>query len=451
MQKLNQFVEIQNDIYPQVVKELMNGYKKSNWIHLVFPRLPLNENDTHVFFHLQNSQEARAFMTHSILGVRLKECLNILLGIHNKTILNIFGSPDFLHFKSSMTLFAYINEDKNSIFHQILDKYYSGKMDLKTLQLLKEETEMPASSHVVWLDELQTNFNNHKKINELRVKIYKETQLILINGRYPLEQKNIIFEKPETTAQSVSLHLQPHLIHTISKNYSTQIFVINSNDKDQANLLKSVGCNPVIHQEVNRIFPRNESNEGEDSTEADLYRRSNIAPALFQFTADADIYQIDRNTEFSYPFPKDFIGGIYIPNITIFRGKEINGYKLLKNPFQFDIIATPRIENPEIEFIHGEWRFSSKSEDFILEKIRSVLRIAFLHQHDSIVFSIDNSEKKNYPSKHLSELYSQIFYEVEFKDVFKLIIFSITSSNTFSNEQVAIDNIYTNFYATFSQ
>ncbi|MCO5234228.1 MAG: DUF1810 family protein [Chitinophagales bacterium] len=451
MYKLNQFVDLQNDIYSQAVLELKNGYKKTNWIHLIFPRLILDKSDENIFFHLKNSQEARVFMAHSILGSRLKECLNILLNIENKTVLNIFGSPDFLHFKSSMTLFAMINEDENSIFHKILDKYYSGKMDIKTIQILKEETETPISGHLAWLQELQNNHNDYKKINELRITIYKDTQLISNNGKYQLEKKTIFFQKPEEIAKSVKYYLQAKKIQTLVKNYSTQIFVIPSNEIEQANILESTGCHPTIHVETNRIFPGNEANEGQESIEADLFRRSNITPALYQFTDDADIFQIERNPDFSYPFPKDFTGGIYSPNISIFRGKEINGYGLLKNPFMLDFIFTSHSENPEIELVQGEWRFSIKSKDIILEKIRTVLRIAFIHQHDSIIFGINHSERNSYPTKHLAELYGQVLFESEFKDVFKLIIFSIASPTIFQNSIKVLDGIYSDFYTTFYQ
>ncbi|HUH73819.1 MAG TPA: TIGR02452 family protein [Chitinophagales bacterium] len=447
MRKLTQFVDIQNDIYPQVLIELKNGYKSSNWIHNIFPRLAVDPKDQQVFFHLKNTHEAKAYQAHPVLGARLIECVQLLLKVQNKTILSILGSPDFLHFKSSMTLFATIS-DGHSIFHQILEKYFSGKMDTQTFQAIKEEAEQPASDHLIWLQEFNSQKSEPENIKELRTKIFKETIQISINSSYQTPQNTIIFETPKELARNVTFYEAPRAIQTFSNKYKTQIIVTESNCIDQAQILIAADCNPVIHIENNRIYPGNDALEGELSTEADVFRRSNIGAALYQFTDDAEIFQVKRDVQHSYPITKE-TGGIYVPYVSVFRGSEKNGYYLLNKNLKLDFVLVPAYENTENVNIHGDWRLQEKYVPFVKEKIRTILRIAFAHQHDSIILNAFGCDKFQYPPQHIAELFSEIIRECEFKNIFKMIVFAIEDSKKNKKEETSFDNLY-EFYTTFN-
>lgn len=447
MRKLTQFVDIQNDIYPQVLIELRNGYKSSNWIHNIFPRLALDQKDQQVFFHLKSTHEAKAFQAHPVLGARLNECLQILLNVQNKTILSILGSPDFLHFKSSMTLFAYLNKE-DSIFHQILQKYFSGKMDANTFQVIKDEAEQPASDHLMWLQEFHSIKSEPKDIKELRTKIFKETIQISINSSYQTSQNTIIFETPDEISKNVSFYDAPNKIQTFGNKYTTQIIVTESNSIDQAQILIAADCNPVIHIENNRVYPGNDALEGEVSIEADIFRRSNIGAALYQFTDDAEIFQVKRNNVHSYPISKDK-GGIYVPYVSVFRGSEKNGYCLLNKNLKLDFVLVPAYENTENYNIHGEWKLQEKHVPFVKEKIRSVLRMAFAHQHDCVIFNHFGGDKFDYPPKHTAEIFSEVLMELEFKNVFKIIVFAIEESKSNKSDFSPMGNLY-EYYTAFN-
>lgn len=447
MRKLTQFVDIQNDIYPQVLIELRNGYKSSNWIHNIFPRLALDQKDQQVFFHLKSTHEAKAYQAHPVLGARLTECVQLLLKVQNKTILSILGSPDFLHFKSSMTLFAHLNEE-GSAFHQILQKYFSGKMDVNTFQVIKEEAEQPTSDHLIWLQEFHSIKSEPKDIKDLRTKIFKETIQISINSSYQTSQNTIIFETPKDISSNVSFYEAPHKIQTFSNKYNTQIIVIESNSIDQAQVLIAADCNPVIHVDNNRIYPGNDALDGELSNEADIFRRSNIGAALYQFTDDAEIFQVRKNNVHSYPISKEK-GGIYVPYVSVFRGSEKNGYCLLNKNLKLDFILVPAYENTENYNIHGEWKLQEKYVPFIKEKIRSVLRMAFTHQHDCVIFNHFGGDKFDYPPKHMAEIFSEVLLEIEFKNVFKIIVFAIEESKNNKSDFSPIGNLY-EYYTTFN-
>lgn len=447
MRKLTQFVDIQNDIYPQVLIELKNGYKSSNWIHNIFPRLALDQKDQQVFFHLKSTHDAKSYQAHPVLGARLTECLQILLKIQHKTILSILGSPDFLHFKSSMTLFALISED-HSIFHQILEKYFSGKMDVHTVEVVKDEAEQPASDHLIWLQEFNSQTSETKDIKELRTKIFKETIQISINSSYQTPQNTIIFETPKELSRNVSFYEAPNRIETFSNKYTTQIIVTESNSIDLAQLLVAADCNPIIHIENNRIYPGNDALEGKLSIEADLFRRSNIGAALYQFTDDAEIFQVNKNLQHSYPINKE-TGGIYVPYVSVFRGSEKNGYYLLNKNLKLDFVLVPAYENTENINIHGDWRLHEKYVPLVKNKIRTILRIAFAQQHDSVILNAFGCDKLGYPPQHMAEIFSEILQESEFKNVFKIIVFAIDEIKNEKSRYSTMGALY-DFYTTFN-
>ncbi len=135
---LARFEQAQDKIYSKVVLELKKGKKESHWMWFIFPQIAgLGTSTTARLYAIQDIEEARAYLAHPILGHRLKTCSQYLLSLNGLTAFQIFSSPDDLKLKSSMTLFALISEP-NSIFHQVLEKYYYNLSDEKTIALLKQ-------------------------------------------------------------------------------------------------------------------------------------------------------------------------------------------------------------------------------------------------------------------------------------------------------------------------
>lgn len=132
--KLQRFVDAQSTVYEQVLGELHAGQKQSHWIWFIFPQIAgLGYSSTAQFYAIQSLDEAQAFLQHPVLGQRLRECTAIVNAIEGRSIHAIFGSPDDLKFRSSMTLFAQASED-NEPFISALEKYFDGKLDPLTLQ-----------------------------------------------------------------------------------------------------------------------------------------------------------------------------------------------------------------------------------------------------------------------------------------------------------------------------
>jgi uncharacterized protein (DUF1810 family) len=137
---LTRFTKAQADSYATALAELRSGQKRSHWMWYIFPQLDgLGHSETAKYYAIKNLAEAQQYLNHPVLGKRLLECAEAVLAVEEKTILDIMGFPDNLKLNSSMTLFAHI-ANANPVFTAVIDKYFTGKQDDKTLQLLMRKT-----------------------------------------------------------------------------------------------------------------------------------------------------------------------------------------------------------------------------------------------------------------------------------------------------------------------
>jgi uncharacterized protein (DUF1810 family) len=137
---LDRFVRAQESDYERVLEEIKAGRKRSHWMWYVFPQFAgLGQSPTSQHYSIGSLDETRAYLAHPILGPRLTECANATLGVDGKTAHQIFGSPDDLKLKSSATLFALVSAD-DSVFHRVLEKYFDGRADERTLTLVHSRT-----------------------------------------------------------------------------------------------------------------------------------------------------------------------------------------------------------------------------------------------------------------------------------------------------------------------
>ncbi len=133
---LQRFVDAQARVYDTVLGELRDGRKRSHWMWFVFPQLRgLGSSPTAVRFSISSIDEARAYLAHGLLGPRLRECTGLVATIDGRSAEEIFGWPDDMKLRSSMTLFARAADD-NAAFVAVLEKFYGGEEDPATLARL---------------------------------------------------------------------------------------------------------------------------------------------------------------------------------------------------------------------------------------------------------------------------------------------------------------------------
>lgn len=138
---LDRFVAAQNPVYRTVVAELRRGRKTTHWIWFIFPQhKALGHSAMALRYGIGSLAEASAYLAHPLLGERLRECCRLLLDCGETAIERILPGPDDLKLRSSMTLFAAASDDRNpeanTLFQAVLDRFFNGKPDGMTLDLL---------------------------------------------------------------------------------------------------------------------------------------------------------------------------------------------------------------------------------------------------------------------------------------------------------------------------
>ncbi|THJ16846.1 MAG: DUF1810 domain-containing protein [Nitrospira sp. CG24B] len=137
---LHRFLDAQVPTYNTVLDELRAGRKSSHWIWFIFPQIPgLGHSAMAQQFAITSLDEAKAYLRHPILGPWLRACTQLVLEVEDRSAEEIFGYPDHLKFRSCMTLFLTAATD-DTIFKDALLKYFDGKRDQSTLDILARQS-----------------------------------------------------------------------------------------------------------------------------------------------------------------------------------------------------------------------------------------------------------------------------------------------------------------------
>jgi uncharacterized protein (DUF1810 family) len=133
---LERFIEAQQTDYATALAEIKHGRKQSHWMWYIFPQvMGLGYTGTSIMYSIKDMDEATAYLNHEVLGNRLIEISNALLALEINDAAKVFGSTDSMKLRSSMTLFSMV-PGADKVFQLVLDKFFEGKKDGRTLQLL---------------------------------------------------------------------------------------------------------------------------------------------------------------------------------------------------------------------------------------------------------------------------------------------------------------------------
>ncbi len=137
MADLSRFLKAQERDYAQALSEIRAGRKRSHWMWYIFPQVQgLGFSSTAEYYAIHDLQEAKEYLADPVLGARLKEISSALLELDGLSAHDIFGYPDDLKLRSCMTLFRLADLDC-PIFEEVLNRYYDGEADEKTIWILK--------------------------------------------------------------------------------------------------------------------------------------------------------------------------------------------------------------------------------------------------------------------------------------------------------------------------
>ncbi|HUI80747.1 MAG TPA: DUF1810 domain-containing protein [Bryobacteraceae bacterium] len=133
---LQRFLDAQDTVVDQVRSELRLGRKSGHWMWFIFPQIRgLGHSHLANLYAITSREEAAAYLEHPILGPRLRECTQLVNQVEGRSIEQIFGYPDYLKFRSSMTLFAHAGAE-NDVFTHAIGKYFAGEYDRLTIERL---------------------------------------------------------------------------------------------------------------------------------------------------------------------------------------------------------------------------------------------------------------------------------------------------------------------------
>lgn len=134
---LSRFVTAQSATFDIALAELHAGRKQTHWMWFIFPQLRgLGLSETARSYGVTGLEEARAYLAHPVLAPRLNQATRAVPATDGLSLRQIFGSPDDLKFHSSMTMFAIASSLRESPFRAALDRWFSGRMDDRSLAII---------------------------------------------------------------------------------------------------------------------------------------------------------------------------------------------------------------------------------------------------------------------------------------------------------------------------
>ena len=135
---LKRFLEAQKNDYQRALSEIRNGHKRSHWMWYIFPQYDgLGFSSTSKRYAIKSVAEAEAYLHHPVLGPRLVQCAEAAVGVEGRSASEVFGSPDDMKLRSCATLFAAVSP-AGSVFERLLEKFFQGVRDKKTLRPMRE-------------------------------------------------------------------------------------------------------------------------------------------------------------------------------------------------------------------------------------------------------------------------------------------------------------------------
>lgn len=268
--------------------------------------------------------------------------------------------------------------------------------------------------------------HNYQDIHDLRISVYQNTLLAVKNQGYISEQGNFIHLNNSESSILNTKFYDTELNPDFSKvnQFNTKVSVINRDCLVLAKeLVKETDEDICVLNLANRQNPGGGVIKGSGAQEEYLFRCSDYFRSLYQFAPYAEQYDITSSVN-SYPMDRNY-GGIFSPNITIFRGPEEDGYPLLNQPWSVNMIAVAALNRPNLVHINDEERIVPNLINAAKNKIRTIFRIARDNNQTVLILGALGCGAFRNPPKHTAELFKEIIKEREFTGVFRQIYFAI--------------------------
>lgn len=260
------------------------------------------------------------------------------------------------------------------------------------------------------------------EIRKIFVRTFLNTVQIVNSGFYLTEDgKTVELHRDKRLTDGTTFYEKEFYVSNVpSLNEETFFEVTDKDCLKEAVRLSKEGFYPAVLNMANRQNPGGGVLGGSRAQEESIFRRTSLFTSLYQFAPYASEFGI-KKSEFQYPLDPNY-GGIYSPDVILFRDSEKYGCKLLDNPEYVSVITVAAMNRPEID---SKGRISSHLVEGVKNKMRTIFRIALRHRHDSLVLGAWGCGAFCNPPKHIASLFHEVLKEEEFKNKFRKIVFAI--------------------------
>ncbi len=265
-------------------------------------------------------------------------------------------------------------------------------------------------------------------IRFMRQEVFLHTAFVARNGWYISEQGNRIhLPDPSEMEQGTRLYSE-RLIVSKHVSENTRFMVENIDCLVAAQDWKEKGYQVAVLNMASRQNPGGGVYTGAGAQEENLFRRTNLFLSMYQFVPYAKDYGVTM-VRHGYPLDQNF-GGVFSPNVTVFRGLEKEGYPLLETPFEIDIISVPGMNKPTL---NQEGMIEDRLVEGVKNKIRTIFEIALQNHEDCLILGAIGCGAFRNPPQHIAKLFHELL-QSEYKDMFRVVVFAILEDHNSGKE-----------------
>lgn len=279
---------------------------------------------------------------------------------------------------------------------------------------------------------------NNSTLRAMRIDIYHQTIKIAQMGQYEVSGKTIELHDSERMMSDTVYYTEPPELGKTEPNQITDVKVIESDTLLSGKKLLDDGFNPAILNFASGSTPGGGVLRGAGAQEENIFRRTNLLLSLYQFHENGAKFNIPMRKEHYPMYWKS--GGIYTPEMAIFRGLEADGYPLLEDPYYLSVISVPAVNRPTLK---DENHLSDEMVEVTKMKMRSIFRIALLHGHDALVLGAWGCGAFKNPPRHIAQLFQEVLKEDEFRNRLTKIVYAIIDCAQNGNFQAFKEEIRT--------
>ena len=286
------------------------------------------------------------------------------------------------------------------------------------------------NSHKDFLDlrmYMETKSGLHREESKkILIKTFHNTVQIVNSGFYLTEEgKTITLPSDKRGMDGTAYYDKEFSVDNVPSLRCETIVEVTEKDCLKETLrLTQEGYYPAVLNMANRQNPGGGVLKGSRAQEESIFRRTNIFRSLYRFAPFAEVFGVVRSDK-QYPLDRDF-GGVYSPDVVLFRDSERYGCRLLEKPQYISVISVAAMNRPEIDSC-GKIR--KDLVDGVRNKMRTIFRIALRHRHDSLVLGAWGCGAFCNPPSHIASLFHEVMNEKEFKNKFRKVVFAIVEDH----------------------